>query len=239
MKTLKNTDDEKLMHAGHRARMLQCFERSGLDGFSEVQLVEFFLTYIFPRGDVNPLAHRLLNRYHDFASIVDADVIDLQSVKGIGKRAATAINGWSALVQRYITASIGEKEDLSTLSKLYDFVETLLRMEKQECFYIIGLDASCNLKGYRCLAKGSEIKVGIKNEEIPKFLFSTNAVLVVIAHNHPGGKCNPSEQDETATKNFSELVQRLGKGFLDHLIVGVNGIYSFDRKEICREFLPL
>ena len=239
MKTLKNTDDEKLMHAGHRARMLQCFERSGLEGFSEVQLVEFFLTYIFPRGDVNPLAHRLLNRYHDFVSIVDADINDLQSVKGIGKRGAVAISGWSALVHAYLRSSISEREYLGTNLRMYDFIENLLRLESEECFYIVGLDASFHLKGYRCLARGSALKVGIKNDEIPKFLFSVNAVNVLIAHNHPGGKCNPSTQDETATTNFAELVQRLGGVFVDHLIVGVNGIYSLKEKRICREFTAL
>lgn len=239
MKTLKNTDDEKLMHAGHRARMLQCFERSGLEGFSDVQVVEFFLTYIFPRGDVNPLAHRLLNRYHNFASIVDADVTDIQSVKGIGKRAAVAISGISALYHQYLLASISKKEYLGSNVRLYDFVENLLRMESDECFYIIGMDAGFHLKSFRCLARGSALKVGIDNDAVPKFLISTNPVFVVIAHNHPGGKCQPSKQDETATDNMSDLITKLGKCYVDHLIVGNDGIYSFKDKTVCREFKPL
>lgn len=239
MKTLKKTDDEKLMHAGHRARMLECFEKGGLAGFSEVQVVEFFLTYIFPRGDVNPLAHRLLNRFNNFASILDADIADLQSVKGIGKRAAVAIHGWAVLTQEYLMSAISEKEFLGTHTRLYDFVENLLRMEKEECFYMIGMNASFHLCGFRCLARGNLTKVGIKNSEVTKFLNSVDPVFVVMAHNHPGGKCLASEQDYTATEHLSDLLIRLEKTYVDHLIVGIDGIFSVKNKEVCREFKPL
>ena len=48
---------EKNLHEGHRARLLNVAIDAGVDAMSNVQVVEFFLTYIFPRGDVNPLAH--------------------------------------------------------------------------------------------------------------------------------------------------------------------------------------
>ena len=53
------TNDGNL-HEGHRARLLDLALNAGVDNMSDIQVVEFFLTYIFPRGDVNPLAHRLL-----------------------------------------------------------------------------------------------------------------------------------------------------------------------------------
>lgn len=68
---------EKISHEGHRERLLNLVYNVGLENVSEVQAVEYFLTYVFPRGDVNPLAHTLLNRFGNFANIVDADYNEL------------------------------------------------------------------------------------------------------------------------------------------------------------------
>lgn len=81
-------DNDGKMHEGHRQRLLELALNAGVDNMSEVQVVELFLTYIFPRGDVNPLAHRLLQEYETFTQIVDADVNDLMRIEGINERAA-------------------------------------------------------------------------------------------------------------------------------------------------------
>lgn len=79
---------EKNIHAGHRERLNELVANTGVDALSEVQAVEYFLTYIFPRGDVNPLAHRLLEEYESFSHIIDASAQDLMRVAGINKRSA-------------------------------------------------------------------------------------------------------------------------------------------------------
>ena len=40
----------------------------------EHQLLELLLTYAIPRRDVNPLAHRLIERYGSLAAVLKADV---------------------------------------------------------------------------------------------------------------------------------------------------------------------
>lgn len=72
---------EENIHAGHRERLLDTVIKCGIDNISEVQAVEFILCYIFPRGDVNPLAHRLLEKYRNIPTILEASIEDLASVK--------------------------------------------------------------------------------------------------------------------------------------------------------------
>ena len=43
------------VHSGHRQRMLQTYLKNGADGFSDVQLLEFLLSFSIPRKDTNPL----------------------------------------------------------------------------------------------------------------------------------------------------------------------------------------
>ena len=53
----------KNIHGGHRKRTKQKFLENGGDGFHDHQLLEMILFYAHPQGDVNPLAHELMNRF--------------------------------------------------------------------------------------------------------------------------------------------------------------------------------
>ena len=75
-----NVFNNDVSHDGHRERLTNLVEKSGLDNVSNIQAVEYFLTYIFPRGDVNPLAHRLLDKYETFANIINASVNDFLNI---------------------------------------------------------------------------------------------------------------------------------------------------------------
>ena len=51
------------LHAGHRSRVKEEFLRRGLDSFPEHRVLELLLFYAIPRRDVNPIAHRLMERF--------------------------------------------------------------------------------------------------------------------------------------------------------------------------------
>ena len=51
------------IHDGHRERMRKQLKTSGMDSLSDVQVLEVLLYYAAPRGDTNPAAHSLLNRF--------------------------------------------------------------------------------------------------------------------------------------------------------------------------------
>ena len=50
------------VHTGHRKRMREEFLRTGAAGMEDHRLLELLLFYAIPQGDVNPLAHRLVDR---------------------------------------------------------------------------------------------------------------------------------------------------------------------------------
>ena len=62
---------EKAVHAGHRARMRERFMKEGLSGFSwSMRCSSFLLMFAIPQRDVNPLAHRLIDRFFGSLSAV-------------------------------------------------------------------------------------------------------------------------------------------------------------------------
>lgn len=70
-------------HTGHRARLRERFEKNGLGGFHDYEVLELLLTYIFRQGDVKPLAKELIRTFGSFPLVLDASIEELQEVKGL------------------------------------------------------------------------------------------------------------------------------------------------------------
>ena len=65
----------------------------------------------------------------------------------------------------------------------------------------------------------------------PKIIFAaaikSNASGMILAHNHPSGNLTPSQSDLDLTKKIREGGKALEIQVLDHLIVTVEGYFSF------------
>lgn len=65
----------------------------------------------------------------------------------------------------------------------------------------------------------------------PRLLFTAalkaNASAIILAHNHPSGNLQPSEQDLAITNKIRQAGQLLDITLLDHLIITSEGFFSF------------
>lgn len=232
----KKPFDEAHMHDGHRARLLDTLYNVGIENVSDVQAMEFILFYIFPRGDVNPLAHRLLHEFGTVANVLDADINSLKEIRGMGERSAKSLKLLGDLFFYYTQNKLSDKIVLSNLNQITDFFEELLRFEPKEKFLIIGLDPNYKLIQKKVVAIGSVKNVGITPSAITNFVASCCPTSVIFAHNHPGGKSSASSQDVEATDRLEKLLVCLGVKFIDHFIIGNDGIFSVKSKGRLRNF---
>ncbi|MDD3862862.1 MAG: hypothetical protein PHV79_03335, partial [Clostridia bacterium] len=74
------------IHKNHRKRLLDNIFKSGIENVSEINALEFILTYIIPRKDTNPLAHNLIKEFGNLANVLDADFERLKNFPGLGER---------------------------------------------------------------------------------------------------------------------------------------------------------
>lgn len=69
--------------------------------------------------------------------------------------------------------------------------------------------------------------------ELLKAAFLSNAASVMLFHNHPSGRLNPSKEDIALTAKMQKLCMLAGIPILDHIILGGNHQYfSFREKMI-------
>ena len=232
---MSETTKEKCIHDGHRKRLTETVNKVGLDDLSKVQALEYILFYIFPRGDVNPLAHRLLDRFNDIPTVLEASVEDLKEVKGMGEMAAQKLHALLEIFSFYINEQL-KSQPLKTLGDFFDFIEQLLRYKKEEELHIFGVNSAGEIIRGRRFAKGSINMVGIDMREIALFISTYKVPAVFLVHNHPNGSCVPSAQDKISFANMKGAFQFSGCELKDALIVGKDGIYSMGNNCIQRIF---
>ena len=112
-------ENEKNIHAGHRRRVKAEFLERGLSGLPAHRVLELLLFYAIPRGDVNPLAHRLVDHFGSLTGVFHATYEQLLEVEGIGENAAVLLQLVPAVSARYLeeSASFGRQSSLSRLVK--------------------------------------------------------------------------------------------------------------------------
>lgn len=79
---------ESSQHKGHRQRMRARVEQYGLESLEPHEALEYVLYITNTRKDTNGLAHVLINRFGDFAGVLDASEEDLLTVEGVGPSTA-------------------------------------------------------------------------------------------------------------------------------------------------------
>ena len=224
------------IHRGHRVRLINTVDKCGLDGLSDIQVLEFFLFFVFPRGDVNPLAHRLLDKYKSISGVLEASVDDLKTVKGMGDVSAKKLHSFPRMFDMYMLDKSTRPLKKSSKSDIFDTIEGILRFKNTENLLLIAMNQRGEYLGERIFQKGSYDHIVIEQKDIALFVMNYHASGVVIAHNHPNGSIMPSRNDLISHEELMRRFEFGGVELIDNLIVGYDGIYSLKDKEVKRSF---
>lgn len=100
-----------------------------------------------------------------------------------------------------------------------EFVRSVLTDNSREHFIAVYLDGSHKPVGYSVVGIGGANFCNVHPREVFQRACISGACSLVIAHNHPSGSLEPSEQDWTMTKQAQKAGKLLGIKVLDHVIV--------------------
>lgn len=222
----------KSIHSGHRERVREKVELSGLDGMPEHEVLEYILFHSIPRGDVNELAHALIEQFGSLAGVLDASPQKLQSVKGVGSATALLLSSLPSIFRIYRLSQLRRKRfySLEELEQhLAQEVSIRLTDRKVETLMMACLTNSNTLISIHVVATGTIHSVNIPIRTVAEIAMSVNAAKIVLAHNHPYGIAVPSTQDVDTTRTVQNALLPIGIELLDHIVVGIseNGDYDY------------
>lgn len=106
-------------------------------------------------------------------------------------------------------------------------------MELQEEFKVLLLNRSNSVLGIYNMSKGGTGGTVVDIKLLFAVALKCNAVSIIISHNYPSGKLEPSLADKEMTKKIKSASEFLDVKLLDHLIITKNGYYSFADNGIC------
>ena len=206
------------IHDGHRQRLKDRFLREGLDGFTDIQVLELLLFYAVPRRDTNPIAHALLERFGSLAKVLDAPVVKLTQVDGISENGATFLKLVREIERRY-ALSQGEEIILNTIDDCCEYLSRFFRGKKNETVFLLSLDAKLKMLSCREVGEGSVNYASVPIRRVVEMALDDGATSVILAHNHPSGIAIPSNDDIQTTRRLAMALSTVEIQLADHIVV--------------------
>ena len=214
-------------NAGHRARLRERFrEGQGFEGFSEHEVLELLLTYASPRKDTKETAKTLLETFGNLKGVFEARTEQLMTVNGVGEVQATLISMMLPMTRVCLKCEMQEPKQISNRRELELFCKSIQLGRRVETFWVICVNAQCRVVGCRKISEGSLSEVSAYPRLVMETALNYNAHSVFFCHNHPGGTCAPSTEDIASTMQLQRLLNGIGIGVLDHLIIAGANAYS-------------
>ena len=143
------------VHEGHRDRMKREFLQGGLRHFSEPRVLELRLFYSRLQGDVNPLAHRLLEAFGSLSGVLDASPADLAKVPGVGENTVVLLKLIPAVAARYLASRTSADVIISDSASLRTLFLPYFFGARNEMSFLACFDGKLKLLGVRLLSEGS------------------------------------------------------------------------------------
>jgi DNA repair protein RadC len=104
--------------------------------------------------------------------------------------------------------------------------------QEREIFLVVLLNARHEVMSVETVSIGSVNSSIVHPREVFKPAIVQSATSVLLAHNHPSGDPEPSEEDLSITKRLVECGELLGISVLDHVIVATRGLVSFRARQL-------
>lgn len=203
-------------------------EKYGPERLSNSELLAILLGTGSKGINVVELSNKILKKFSS-NGLAKANIKELKNTFGLGSAKACEISACFELGRRLLqnkqSALILEPKDV--WNELKD-----IRDHKKEHFVIFFLDARNQEIKREIISVGSLNANLVHPREVFEPAIRHLAAQIIIAHNHPSGDAEPSEEDLIITKRLVEAGKILGIDILDHVIVSKTEHFSFKEKKL-------
>jgi DNA repair protein RadC len=221
-------------HSGHRKRVKTEFMTRGLEGWPDHRVLELLLFYALPQGDVNGLAHDLMDRFGSLAGVLDASADELCKVKGVSEHTAALLKLVPALSGRYLSSRTEVRSVVHCTDDAYSVLAPYFYGAKNEMAYVLCLDGKNQILGVRKLSEGCIDATQVTSRRVAEEAMALRAAKVYLAHNHISNIALPSQDDLNSTMVIRTALYGVGVELVDHLVFVDGDMVSM--KESQRQF---
>lgn len=201
--------------------------KSGPQSLSDAELVAILIRNGSAGKDALALARELLQSSAGLRGLFHLSPSKLKTIKGLGAAKIAGILAVKELATRYLKEETLEKDVIRDPESVAAYLSASLRDQKIEVFKVLFLDKGNRILDCLDLFRGTVDQAAVYPREIVKAALEHHATAVILVHNHPSGRAEPSAEDREVTKKISLACQSVNIRVLDHIIIGDNQRFSF------------
>jgi DNA repair protein RadC len=212
---------------GHRKRLRDRFNQSGLSAFLDYEIVEVLLTLGTSRKDCKPQAKEAVKRFKTLRGVLEAPAEELQKIKGITAHNVFVIKFMQEITRRFLKEQVLVKPYSRSSREVFDYLYHSMRDLKKEVFKVMFLDSQNHVIEIEDLFEGTLNASAIYPREVIQSAVKHSAAALIFVHNHPAGDPQPSDNDKQITQELVFAANIMQIKVLDHIVIGDNRYFSF------------
>lgn len=203
--------------------------RYGLSSLSDTELLSLLISKGYQGNNALELASDLINHFNGLMNLSHTSIPELKKIKGIKDAKAINLLAIFEIHNRLLIKEVEANQNVATSEYLYEKYRTNLISSHQENLVLIILNKTHKIIHEKTLYIGTENNVIFSYKDIWRELLNHHGSCFYLIHNHPSGEAKPSDRDIVFTEELFLASNRLKIPMIDHLIIGKDGYYSFQK----------
>lgn len=177
------------------------------------------------------LSRRILqsvgNNWHQLSRL---SIKDLMKFNGVGEAKAIAIAAALEIGRRKASQEVAEKKSLTSPNEAFWFFKPYLSDLQTEEVWAAFVNQKNKILHFSQISSGGISSSVVDVRVLFKMALDHFATGIFLAHNHPAGSLQPSEEDIKITKQIHQAGKLLNITLIDHLILNQTSFFSFSNE---------
>ena len=197
----------------------------GAEALSSAELLGILLSIGSKEKTAVELASEVISENGDLFGLHNISVHDLLKTHGVGEAKACIILAAVEFGKRLGRVRNPGRPVVSSPADVDGLLRGRIANLDRENFVAVLLNTKNEVIEFPTISVGTLSASLVHPREVFKPAIRASAASVVLAHNHPSGRVEPSREDREVTRRLSEAAEIIGIEVLDHVILG-DGYFS-------------
>ncbi len=132
-----------------------------------------------------------------------------------------------AAVELYKRSRAYKGTNVRESTDIYNVLQEKIADLNHEEFWLVTLNQAAEVINRRRISCGGIDQTTVDVRQLLKYALQDNATQIAVAHNHPSGRCTPSNEDISITNKIKKAGDVMNIRLVDHIIIGKHDYYSF------------
>ena len=212
-------------------RPTERLQRLGAESLTDAELLAILIGSGTQQYSAVDIANHVLGKFNrNLNTLGKARFDEILDTEGVGTQTACKILAAVELGRRRQTATPELHPDMSTATRIYNYMLPKMQDLATEEFHILLMNQNYRLVKSVKISQGGITETSADIRVMMREAVLCNATILAACHNHPSGSLSPSRADDELTRAIKEACRVMRIHFLDHVIV-TDGAYMSYREQ--------